>query len=97
MKEDREIVGLLEMCITESSDFPTMKSRRWSQIDSLVVKSGFQNCHIGPLLLEKAKEWSKSNNIDRIELKVYSFNLDATRFYTGKGFLELSKTMFLDL
>lgn len=96
-EKDREIVGLLEICITESSDFPTNKKRRWSQIDSLAVKSGIQNCNIGSLLLEKAKDWAKANNVDRIELKVYSFNLNAIQFYTRKGFSELSKTMFLDL
>ncbi len=96
-EKDHEIVGLLEICITESSDFPVNKRRKWIQIDSLAVKSGVQNCNIGSLLLEKAKEWAKANNIDRIELKVYSFNLNAIQFYTKKGFSELSRTMFLDL
>jgi diamine N-acetyltransferase len=96
-KKDHEIVGLLEICITESSDFPVNKRRRWIQIDSLAVKSGAQNCNIGSLLLDKAKEWAKANNIDRIELKVYSLNLNAIQFYTRKGFSELSKSMFLDL
>lgn len=96
-EKDHEIVGLLESCITEPSDFPANKRRRWVQIDSLAVKSGVQNCNIGSLLLERVKEWAKKNNVDRIELKVYSFNTNAIRFYEGKGFSELSKTMFLDL
>lgn len=94
---NQEIVGLLEVCITESSDFPINKRRRWAQIDSLAVKVGVQNCNIGSSLLEKAKKWAKANNIDRIELKVYSFNLNAIQFYNKKGFSELSKSMFLDL
>lgn len=96
-EKDHEIVGLLEGCITASSDFPANKKRRWVQIDSLAVQSGVRNCNIGSLLLENAKEWAKENSIERIELKVYSFNANAIRFYKGKGFSELSKTMFLDL
>lgn len=96
-EKDREIVGLLEARITESSDFPANRRRRWGQIDSLAVKSGVRNCNIGSLLLEEAKEWAKAKNIDRMELKVYSFNSNAVRFYGGKGFSEISKTMFLDL
>lgn len=96
-EKDHEIVGLLEGCISKPSDFPANKRRRWVQIDSLAVKSGVRNCKIGSLLLEQAKGWAKENSIDRIELKVYSFNANAIRFYEGKGFSEFSKAMFLDL
>lgn len=96
-EKDHEIVGLLECCIAEQSDFPANKRRRWVQIDSLAVKLGVRNCKIGSLLLEQAKGWAKENSIKRIELKVYSFNANAIQFYEGKGFSELSRTMFLDL
>lgn len=96
-EKNHEIVGLLESFMTASSDFPVNKRRKWCQIDSLAVQSGVQNCKIGSLLLEKAKEWAKAHNVERMELNVYSFNENAIRFYAGKGFSELSKTMFLDL
>ena len=96
-EKDGEIVGLLESCIKESSDFPVNQKPRWGQIESLAVKSGIRNCNIGWLLLEEMKKWAKSNEIGRIELKVYSFNSNAIQFYSRKGFSEISKSMFLDL
>lgn len=96
-EKDYEIVGLVESCIVESPDFPMKKKRKWVQIDSLAVKSGNQNCNIGSLLLEKTKEWAKVHDINRIELKVYSFNNSAIQFYSNKGFKELSKTMVFDI
>lgn len=42
-------------------------------------------------------EWARFKEIDRIELKVYSFNENAIEFYLGKGFNELNETMYLNL
>jgi GNAT superfamily N-acetyltransferase len=61
------------------------------------VKREYQNYHIGSLLLRRVVEWAKSKQINRIELKVYSFNTGAIEFYSGKGFKELNKTMYLNL
>jgi len=41
-------------------------------------------------------EWAKSKEIDRVELKVYSFNRNAIKFYSGKGFKELNRMMYLN-
>lgn len=94
---DSKVVALAECYIQKSSDFPVIKKRAWVQLDSIAVKREYRNYHIGSLLLKKVEEWAESNDISRIELKVYSFNKDAVEFYTGKGFKDLNKTMYLDL
>lgn len=91
------IVGFAECYILKSSNFPVILNRQWMQIDSIAVKKDYQNSNIGSLLLEKVIEWSKFKRVNRIELKVYSFNKNAKEFYSKKGFVDLNKTMYLDL
>ncbi|HYF81953.1 MAG TPA: GNAT family N-acetyltransferase [Clostridia bacterium] len=92
-----EIIGFAECYILKSSSFPVIKKREWIQLDNIAVRRNYQNCHIGSLLLQKVVEWAKFKEIDRVELKVYSFNKNAIEFYSGKGFKELNKTMYLNL
>jgi diamine N-acetyltransferase len=94
---DAKVVGFAECCIMKSSNFPVLKKREWVQLDSIAVKRNYQNYHIGSLFLKEVIEWSKSKEVNRIELKVYSFNKGAVEFYTKKGFQDLNKTMFLNL
>lgn len=94
---DSKVIGFAECNILETANFPVFKSRQWVQIDSLAVRKNYQNHHIGSMLLDKTIEWAKSKEIERIELKVYSFNNGAVDFYLRNGFMELSKTMYVDI
>lgn len=94
---DSKVVGLAECYIQKSSNFPVIKKREWIQLDNIAVKEEYQNQHIGSLLLAKVVEWAKSKQIDRIELRAYLFNKNAIEFYSGKGFEDLNKTMYLNL
>lgn len=94
---ESKIIGFAECNILKSSNFPVFKKREWIQLDSIVVKKDHQNCKIASLLLTKVKDWAKFKGINRIELKVYSFNRSAIEFYNQKGFKELNKTMYLNL
>ncbi len=92
-----KIIGFAECYIVKSSNFPVVKKREWIQLDSIAVKRDYHNCHIGSLLLEKVIQWAKFKEIKRVELKVYSFNINAIEFYLGKGFKEINRGMFLNL
>ena len=94
---DGSPVGFAECYVQRSSAFPVVRKREWVQLDNIAVLEAYRAHHIGSLLLKRVAEWAKSRHIDRLELKVYSFNESAIAFYAGKGFKELSKTMFLDL
>lgn len=93
----REIAGLAECYIQRSGDFPILRQREWVQLDGIGVKKEYQDRHIGSLLLEKAVDWAKKKGMDRIELKVYTFNEHADLFYEKKGFKDLSKSKYLNL
>lgn len=94
---EAEVVGFAECYVQKSADFPAVKRREWIQLDGIAVKEGYQNYHIGSLLLEKIVEWAKGKGMERIELKVYSFNKNAIEFYLRKGFMDLNRTMYLNL
>ena len=96
-EEGSNIIGLAECFIGKSTAFPIMKERQWVQLDSITVKRGFQHQNVGSLLLNEVIQWAKSKDIDRIELKAYSFNRNAIEFYTKNGFSDLAKIMFLNL
>ena len=94
---ESKIVGFSECFILKSSNFPVIKKREWIQLDNIAVSRDYHNCHIGSLLLKRVLEWARLKQINRIELKVYSFNKNAIEFYEGKGFKELNRTMYLNL
>lgn len=94
---ESKVVGFAECYTMNSSSFPVIKKREWTQLDNIAVKKGYENYHIGTLLLEKVLQWTKEKGINRIELKVYSFNTNAISFYSNKGFKDLNKTMYLNL
>jgi diamine N-acetyltransferase len=94
---DLEVVGLAECFIQQTSHFPVIKKREWVQLDNIAIKKEYQNKNVGSSLLEKVIEWAQSKGLDRVELKVYSFNRNAVEFYSGKGFKDLNKTMYLNL
>lgn len=94
---DSEIVGFAECYIQRSSDFPVVKKREWIQLENIAVKKEYQKQHVGSALLRKVVQWAHSKSINRIELKVYSFNNNAAEFYADNSFKDLSKTMYLDL
>ena len=96
-ESESKVLGFAECYILKSSSFPVIKKREWVQLDNIAVKRGYQNHHIGSLLLNKVFEWTKSKEINRIELKVYAFNSNAASFYASKGFKDLNKTMYLNL
>lgn len=94
---ESNIVGFAECLTVKSSSFPVIKKREWVQLDNIAVKSEYQNKNIGTLLFKNVVKWTKDKGINRIELKVYSFNTNAIKFYSNNEFKDLNKTMYLNL
>lgn len=93
---DYLIIGFAECVIMESSTFPVMKKRKWVELNSLVVLKDYQSRGVGKILLNCVSEWSKKNGINRIELKVFNFNLIASEFYSKAGFKTMYSKMYLE-
>lgn len=50
------------------------------------IKKGYRRLGIGKLLMDKARDYTKSLGYDRLKLMVNSKNKDAIKFYRTIGF-----------
>ena len=55
-------------------------------IDDIVVSASYQNKGIGTLLIKYIEQKAFKDDINRIELDVWSFNKKAIQFYEKNGF-----------
>ncbi len=94
---NNEVVGFSESYIMEAPDFPVIQPRKWLLIDSIAVDENIHRSGAGQSMLNYLVDWSKSRNVFEIQLKVYSFNEGAIKFYEKNEFKELSKTLSLKL
>jgi diamine N-acetyltransferase len=93
---NNQIIGFAECVVMESSSFPVLKKRKWVELNSLVVLKEYQSKGVGKILLNCVTKWSREKGINRIELKVFTFNSSASEFYFKAGFKTLYSKMYLD-
>jgi ribosomal protein S18 acetylase RimI-like enzyme len=62
-------------------------------VDSIGVRSAFQNRGIGRKLMEKMEAWANAKGVTSIELNVYDFNKTAISFYESLGYHVFSRKM----
>jgi len=92
-----ELVGAVQAIVRETPDFPILVPRRYVVVESIVVKSGFQNHGIGRALMEEMRAWAVAKGAAAIELNVYEFNQTAIAFYECLGYQVVSRKMSKDL
>ncbi len=92
-EENQEVIGFIEGRIMKSSNFPVLRERIWLQINSLVVDKKHRCRGTGQALFDYIIKWSKSKDVNSVELNVYTFNESAISFYRKNGFGEIMKTM----
>jgi ribosomal protein S18 acetylase RimI-like enzyme len=80
------LVGVVHAVFKVAPATPIHVPRSIAVVDSIVVKSAFQNQGIGKMLMRKTEEWAAELGATSIELNVYEFNLAAIAFYQGLGF-----------
>lgn len=84
-EEDGEIVGILTASKQTSRPLQIAKSRIVYFIDDIVVDSNHRKKGIGKKLFNYLLEQAKQDNVDAIELNVWSFNENAIKFYESLG------------
>jgi len=92
-----ELVGSVHAIIRDAPTFPVFVPRRYAIVDSIIVKSGFQNHGIGRSLMDQAQAWAIAKGATSIELNVYEFNETAISFYERLGYQTISRKMSKDL
>jgi len=90
------LVGFVHAIVRDTPAIPVFVLRRYAIVDSIVVKSGFQNHGIGRILMDKMEEWAIAKGATSIELNVYEFNEPAISFYERLGYQTFSRKMSKD-
>jgi len=92
-----KLVGFDHVIVKDTPAFPVFVPRRYTIVDGIVVKSGFQNHGIGRILMDKMQEWATAKGATSIELNVYEFNETAISFYERLGYQTFSRKMSKEL
>ena len=88
-----KLVGFVHAIVKDTPAFPVFVPRRYTIVDGIVVKSGFQNHGIGRKLMDKMQEWATAKGAISIELNVYEFNEPGISFYERLGYQTFSRKM----
>ena len=89
------IIGLIHIEEDSTPPYPSIASHKFACIVDFFVKPQYRKKNIGHLLLEEAKAWALSRNLDYIELTVLENNEVGKNFYNKANFIEASRTMRL--
>ena len=76
-EEQGEAVGYVTSLVQERPENPFCRSRRWCEIDQIVVAPGFRRRGIGSALIQKAVATAATEGIPMVELVTWSFNEEA--------------------
>ncbi len=96
-KQSSQVIGIAVGMIKESYAHPSFVNRKYGWIDSMAVAVEYRNKGIGRALLTNLHDWFLSNEITKIELNVYEFNINAIRLYEKMGYSPLKRVMSVDL
>lgn len=84
-EEAGKVLGIIMTTKKQSKSIPIIKERNTYFIEDIVVDNNHRRKGIGKALYEYLVNIAKSNNIDSIELNVWSFNTNAIKFYESLG------------
>jgi ribosomal protein S18 acetylase RimI-like enzyme len=93
----RELVGFVHAILRDAPSHPIFVPRHYVIVESILVKSSYQDQGAGRILMNKIQDWAFSKGASSIELNVYEFNETAISFYKKLGYQTLSRKMSKDL
>ncbi len=80
-ESEGKVVGLLQLDVEQSPDYPMLIPRRYVHVMELVVLPMARRSGVGRALMAAAERWTQSKGLDELELTVFSFNQGATSLY----------------
>lgn len=91
------IVGFIHIEEDATLPYPSILPRKFACIVDFIVTHQYRGTSIGHLLLEEAKHWAKSRDLEFLELMVLENNAAGIGFYEREQFVTVSRTMRLDI
>ncbi|MHB1150699.1 MAG: GNAT family N-acetyltransferase [Eubacteriales bacterium] len=91
--DDNVIIGLIHIAEEQTPPFDCFIQYKFAAIIDLFIDENYRKKGIGGLLLESAKQWSKSRNLNYTELNVLAENENGIQFYNHNEFKIVSQIM----
>ncbi|MDR2284951.1 MAG: GNAT family N-acetyltransferase [Sphingobacterium sp.] len=92
--EEEEIVCGLAVAQIQSTDpYNCLKPLRCVYLMDIIVVEEMQGKGIGKALLQRVKDWGKSNQVNYFELTVLAGNIAAIALYQREGLMPFSMSM----
>jgi ribosomal protein S18 acetylase RimI-like enzyme len=79
-------VGYVLTVVQERPENPFCRSRRWCEIDQIVVVPGYRRRGVASALLQTALSAASAEGIADVELCAWSFNVEAQSLFRKFGF-----------
>lgn len=96
-KDEKIIKGILICKLKIIKNHSNLKNSKILWIEEIGVKSQFQKQGIGRILMNKAVDFAKQNNCERVDLNCWKLNENAIKFYKKIGMLEQRVIMELKI
>lgn len=96
-KLNEEYVGFINLKIEVIEGSYLNVSRKFCLIDNIFVRESFRSKGVATYLVNYAKKWSLEQGVNKVELQVFSSNINAVKFYESMGFDQFSIKMELSL
>jgi ribosomal protein S18 acetylase RimI-like enzyme len=93
LAEETEPAGYLWAQFQNRPENWALRELQLLYIHHMVVAPKFRRQNAGTLLMSAALDAAKSKGIERVELDVWSFNLEAKHFYAKHGFKLFNEKM----
>ena len=74
----------------------TIETGTYCEIFGLIVDEAQRNRGIGKVLIDKAKEWTKSKGVNKLRVRTNVKRKEAHRFYFREGFKEVKEQKSLE-
>jgi len=91
--ENDVIVGFIHVREAQTLPYPPIVQRRYAEVVDLIVTESQRRHGIGSALMDAAKDWSRTRDLDYIELFVLSEASGEIQFYERENFKTVSHTM----
>lgn len=73
------------------------KPHKEAKLDAIYVEVEYRKKHVAEELIKKFKVWAKENEVTSLEVDVCANNIKAYNLYLKNGFIEIKKTLKVDI
>lgn len=91
------LMGLLHIEEDATLPYSSVQIYKFACIVDFFVNQKYRKNGVGHLLLEEAKHWAQSRNLEYLELMVLENNEIGMNFYKKEQFVTVSRTMRLEV